>query len=133
MVRRYTDGYRKTDEELQMESTNYTELEQVITRCLKTTVKNEWAKLAKMEKRLKGKRILLLWWLLPFLTNKTKLFAFAFFQTFWLLKCFVGSFYYICKEVWKCKGKIFDWPNWISNLLRTLELATKWLNSFTNS
>ena len=40
MVRRYTDGYRKSDEDF-LESTNCTELEQVITRCLKTTVKEE--------------------------------------------------------------------------------------------
>ena len=118
MVRRYTDGYRKTDKE-HMESTNCTELEQVITRCLETTVKNEWAQMAKMKRRLKwfnfkGKRIVLLWWLLPFLTNKTKnLFAFAlgFFQTFWLINrnCFIGSFYYIFKrEGWKWKV-IFIW------------------------
>jgi len=40
MVRRYTDGYRKTEQEM-MESRNCTELEEVITRCMKTTVKKE--------------------------------------------------------------------------------------------
>ena len=41
MVRRYTDDCRKTDQELKIESTNCTELEEVITRCMKTTVKKE--------------------------------------------------------------------------------------------
>ena len=53
MVRRYADGYRKTDQELKMDSKNCTELEEVITRCMNTRVKNEWAKMAKMERRLK--------------------------------------------------------------------------------
>ena len=41
MVRRYTDDCRKTDQELKIESTNCTELEEVITRCMKTTMKKE--------------------------------------------------------------------------------------------
>ena len=40
MVKRYTDGYRKTDQEM-WESKNCTELEEVITKCMNTTVKNE--------------------------------------------------------------------------------------------
>ena len=40
MVRRYTDGYRKTDQEMK-ESKNCTELEEVITKCMNTRVKKE--------------------------------------------------------------------------------------------
>ena len=40
MVKRYTDGYRKTDQEL-MENKNCTELEEVITKCMNTGVKKE--------------------------------------------------------------------------------------------
>ena len=73
--------------------------------------------MAKMERRLKwfnlkGKRIVLLWWLLPFLTNqKEKCLLLHFPKLLWLFNrnYLIGSFCYISRsEGWKWK-LIFIW------------------------